>query len=436
MQYTKYKLGDIADVKISGVDKVTNANEEPVRLCNFVDVYYNWAITKDMCPNFMMASAKEREINYFSLHKGQVAITKDSETRDDIGIATYIADDFEETVLLGYHTALITPNDTIVDGKYLNALLHSKYFHDYWFNNATGSGMRYTLSEQCIKEAIVYLPPLEVQKKIGKVLSNIDRKFAINCKINDVLESMARELFDYWFVQFDFPNAEGKPYKSSGGRMVYNKILKRNIPEGWTVSRLGDTFEHNRGISYNTQTITGEGIPMINLASFNVDGTYKSEGLKKYNGEYSNDKILKPFDLVMCNTQQTAIDYSKDIIGKAFLVPNLTDGDIVSSHHVTTIKPFNDDYKAFYCYLFNTEYFHKYAASCSSGTNIMGLDFSGITRYMSEIPPNELLRKFSKFIIDIQRRKSVIIKENNKLVSLRGLLLPLLMNGQIKISVQ
>ena len=436
MQYTKYKLGDIADVKISGVDKVTNANEEPVRLCNFVDVYYNWAITKDMCPNFMMASAKEREINYFSLHKGQVAITKDSETRDDIGIATYIADDFEETVLLGYHTALITPNDTIVDGKYLNALLHSKYFHDYWFNNATGSGMRYTLSEQCIKEAIVYLPPLEVQKKIGKVLSNIDRKFAINCKINDVLESMARELFDYWFVQFDFPNAEGKPYKSSGGRMVYNKILKRNIPEGWTVRCLGDTFEHNRGISYNTQTITGEGIPMINLASFNVDGTYKPEGLKSYNGEYSNEKILKPYDLVMCNTQQTAIDYSKDIIGKAFLVPDLTDGDIVSSHHVTTIIPYNNDYKAFYCYLFNTVYFHKYAASCSSGTNIMGLDFSGITRYMSELPPEELLSKFSKFIIDIQRRKSIIIKENCKLASLRGLLLPLLMNGQVKFSVQ
>lgn len=433
MQYKQYRLGDIADVKISGVDKITNDGETPVRLCNFVDVYYNWAITRDMTSGFMMASAKEKEIDTFSLKKGQVAITKDSETRDDIGIATYIADNFDETVLLGYHTALITPNEAIVNGKYLNALLHSKYFHDYWFNNASGSGMRYTLSEQCIRNATVYLPSMEDQKKIGDILSSIDRKLALNKKANKILESIAQQLFDYWFVQFDFPNEDGKPYKSSGGRMVFNDSLKREIPYGWEVLCLGDTFEHNRGISYNTQTITGKGIPMINLASFNVDGTYKPEGLKSYNGEYSDDKVLKPYDLVMCNTQQTAIDYSKDIIGKAFLVPDLTSGDIVSSHHVTTIKPNNSDLKAFFCYLFNTEYFHKYAARCSSGTNIMGLDFGGIERYISEIPPATLLSKFSTRILNIQKKKSEIIHENSKLNSLRDFLLPLLTNGQIKL---
>lgn len=95
MELKKYKLGDIAKIEISGVDKKSVDGETPVRLCNFVDVYRNWAITQKLSENFMIASAKETEIAKCSIHKGQVAITKDSETRDDIGIPAYIADDFE-----------------------------------------------------------------------------------------------------------------------------------------------------------------------------------------------------------------------------------------------------------------------------------------------------------------------------------------------------
>ncbi len=102
MKLKQYKLGDIAKIEISGVDKKTIEGETSVRLCNFVDVYYNWAITKEKAKSFMAASAKQTEIDKCSIGKGMVAITKDSETRDDIGVATYIADDFED-VLLGYH---------------------------------------------------------------------------------------------------------------------------------------------------------------------------------------------------------------------------------------------------------------------------------------------------------------------------------------------
>ena len=92
----RVKLGDVALVEISGVDKKTTEGEASVRLCNFTDVYKNWAITSSMHDSFMVASANEREIAKFSLHRGQVAVTKDSETRDDIGIPTYIADNFDE----------------------------------------------------------------------------------------------------------------------------------------------------------------------------------------------------------------------------------------------------------------------------------------------------------------------------------------------------
>ena len=172
---------------------------------------------------------------------------------------------------------------------------------------------------------------------------------------------------------------------------------------------------------------------MLNLASFNVDGTYKHKGLKSYNGEYSADKVLKPFDLVMCNTQQTAIDEAKDIIGKAFLVPNIFNGDIVSSHHVTTLKC-ESILKPYLAYLSNTRHFHKYATGCCSGTNIMGLDFSGIERYRMELPPKSLIQRFYNITIAVEEEKCKAILENERLISLRDELLPLLMNGQVSLN--
>ena len=186
MELKKYKLSDIATIEISGVDKKTKEGELPVRLCNFVDVYHNWAITQSLYNDFMHASAKEAEIAKCSIHKGQVAITKDSETRDDIGIATYIADDFND-VLLGYHCALITPNENILDGKYLNAFMHTSFIQKYFENNASGSGQRYTLSNDTISYIPILLPSLEEQHKIGAILSNIDRKIELNKAINDNL---------------------------------------------------------------------------------------------------------------------------------------------------------------------------------------------------------------------------------------------------------
>ena len=215
--------------------------------------------------------------------------------------------------------------------------------------------------------------------------------------------------------------------------MGWSDELRREIPAGWDVVQLGSLIESNRGISYNTSTISGGGVPMLNLASFNVDGTYKHKGLKSYNGEYSADKVLKPFDLVMCNTQQTAIDEAKDIIGKAFLVPNIFNGDIVSSHHVTTLKC-ESILKPYLAYLSNTRHFHKYATGCCSGTNIMGLDFSGIERYRMELPPKSLIQRFYNITIAVEEEKCKAILENERLISLRDELLPLLMNGQVSLN--
>lgn len=262
MELKRYRLGDIAKVEISGIDKKSKEGQQNVLLCNFVDVYYNWAVTKDLESKFMPATASDAEIDIFTLHKGQVAITKDSETRDDIGVATYIADDFDSLVVLGYHTALITPDEKQLCGKYLNALMHSAYFQRYWSNNASGSGQRYTLSQKVIEDAPVYLPNIDIQRKVGDFFSELDRKICLNKKENETLEALAKQIYDYWFVQFDFPDANGRPYKSTGGKMVWNETLKREIPEGWEVKCLNEVCE----------TFLG-GTPSTEIKSFWEKGT-------------------------------------------------------------------------------------------------------------------------------------------------------------------
>lgn len=184
MEYKKLK--ELATISISNVDKKTADGEKTVKLCNFVDVYRNWAITDSMISNMMTATAKETEIAKYSLRKGDVCITKDSETKDDIGMSTYIADDIDNLVL-GYHCALISPDKAVLDGKYLNAFLQTDFVRRFYELNASGSGQRYTLSLDAIGDIPIPVIPLEEQKKKGRILSLIDRKIENNNKINDNL---------------------------------------------------------------------------------------------------------------------------------------------------------------------------------------------------------------------------------------------------------
>ena len=271
MELKKYKLSEVATFEISNVDKKTKAGELSVHLCNFTDVYYNWAVTEAMGDSFMVATASDNQIKKLSLRKGQVAITKDSETRHDIGIPTYIANDFDNTVL-GYHCALITPNPEMLDGRYLNAYLNSSLAKEYFANNASGSGMRYSLPVDAIKNILLYLPSIEVQREIGKIFSDIDRKIALNREINRNLEAMARQLYDYWFVQFDFPDENGKPYKSSGGKMAWDEKLKRDIPEDWKsnkISEIAKTYSGGTPTSSNKDYYDSKDVPWINSGELN-----------------------------------------------------------------------------------------------------------------------------------------------------------------------
>lgn len=317
-----------------------------------------------------------------------------------------------------------------VNPHFLSFYFKLPEFKKMMLNISVGATMP-SLNTHLMDQLPLCLPNMDAQNRIASLLGAIDLKIENNNKINSELKKMEKTIYDYWFLQFEFPNEEGKPYKSSGGKMVWNEEVKREIPVGWKVIKIGETFSSSRGISYNSKNLGEKGVPMINLASFKPGGGYKIEGIKKFTGDYDEDKCLKAYDLVMCNTQQTAIDYSKDIIGNAFLIPDIFESDIVSSHHVTTIKVKNENIKYYLCSLFNTKHFHRYIAGFTNGTNILGLLFNGVENYKSEIPDEKTLERYSIFCRDIEKRKSQIIKENQELTSLRDFLLPLLMNGQV-----
>ena len=429
-EFKTHKLGDIAEILTSNVDKKITPNQKTVKLCNFVDVYHNWAITKDNYANFMTATASDDEISKFSLKKGQVAFTKDSETRDDIGIPTYIAESFDD-VVLGYHTALATPDETIVTGEYLNAFMHSNYIQKYFEYNATGSGMRYTLSQQTLHDIPILAPDLSTQKKIGALLTNIDRKITINREINRNLEELAKQIYDYWFVQFDFPNEEGKPYKSSGGKMVWNETLKREIPADWEVKKLNACLKHiNTGLNPRDNFVLGNGnIKYITVKNLTTDGTIDFSGC----------------DLIDENARKIVHERSKiskgDILfasisplGRCYIIQEQPEKwDINES--VFSIRPnqkiITPEY--LYCYL-TSEWFMKKAEKEATGSIFAGIRMAALNAMTIIVPDEKVLKRFSSLIKPIFGQKDKLFNEIQHLTKLRDELLPLLMNGQVTLN--
>ena len=419
MELKKYKLADIAKIEISGVDKKTIEGETPVRLCNFVDVYYNWAITKEKAKSFMVASAKQTEIDKCSIGKGMVAITKDSETRDDIGVATYIADDFEY-VLLGYHCALITPNPAIVDGKYLNAFMHTRYIQKYFENNASGSGQRYTLSNDTIGNIPVLIPSIEEQRTIGKVLADIDRKIELNKLINDNLEAMAKQLYDYWFVQFDFPNEEDKPYKSSGGAMVWNEKLKREIPQGWTAAKIKDvaqTYSGGTPTSTNSEYYDGGDIPWINSGELNNPIITSTTNYITEEGLNNSSAKLYPQNTVLVA-----------LYGATAGKVSLLSFEACSNQAVCGVIPQNKIMTTYIRYYLSSLYEHFITLSSGSARDNISQDT--IKNTILPIPQEKILKEFSDAVAPIISKIIANQKEMETLTKQRDELLPLLMNGQ------
>lgn len=306
--------------------------------------------------------------------------------------------------------------------KYIYYLLSSMDLRKY----VTGSAQP-KLNQQNLINIDIDLPPLEQQKKIAAVLSALDDKIALNKKINATLEAMAKTLYDYWFVQFDFPDEHGKPYKTSGGKMIYSAELGRDIPAGWKVETLENKIAITRGISYSTENLSTDGVPMINLASIDRKRNYIPDGLKYFVGDIPDEKKLQAMDMLIACTDLTR---QAEIIGSPILVMN--DKDYTFSMDLAKLTVVDAKINELYLYMtLRTSFYHQYIVGFASGTTVLHLNVNGIGWYKVLVPPMDLQKKFATITNNVYLQTCENIRESHRLAELRDWLLPLLMNGQV-----
>lgn len=288
--------------------------------------------------------------------------------------------------------------------------------------NGTGSGQpQITIPD--ISNRSISLPALLTQQKVSKVLSSLDSKIELNNKINAELEAMAKTLYDYWFVQFDFPDANGKPYKTSGGKMVWNDELKREIPEGWEVLDL-EKVESNIVTGKTPSTSVSEyfngNIPFICIGDVrgNMHITKTEITLTELGAKAQSNKFIP----------QGAICVT--CIASPGLVAFATQ-DSQTNQQLNSIvcKKFENRY---YLYFYLTDFF-KYSSAKTGNTfaNMNKGDFSAIQVIK---PKKEVLINFSNVLKSSIDKILVNSQENQELASLRDWLLPMLMNGQVSVA--
>jgi len=223
-----YKFCDLYDMS-SGISSKPEQAGHGFPFVSFSTVFNNQFLPESL-PDLMDSSEKERK--KYSVKKGDIFLTRTSETLDELGMSSVAVEDMPNATYSGFSKRLRPKQTDVSYHKFMAFYLRSKLFRKTMNNNAIMT-LRASLNEQIFSYLVLLLPEFKQQQKIGDYLYLLNQKIELNNKINAELEAMAKLIYDYWFVQFDFPDANGQPYKSSGGKMVYNKELKREIPDGW-----------------------------------------------------------------------------------------------------------------------------------------------------------------------------------------------------------
>ncbi|RSI03780.1 Type I restriction modification DNA specificity domain protein [Streptococcus sanguinis] len=268
------------------------------------------------------------------------------------------------------------------------------------------------ITQSMLKDMIVDIEiDIEKQKIIANSISIIDQKIQINNQINQELEAMAKTLYDYWFVQFDFPDQNGKPYKSSGGKMVYHPELKREIPEGWGVEKLGDiTICHDSKrvpLSSNDRELVKGEIPY-----------YGATGIMDYVNNYifEGDYVLMAEDGSVMTEKGTPI--LQRISGKNWV-----------NNHAHVLEPI----KNHSCKLLMMLLKDVSVMKIKTGSIQMKINQENMNKIVVPAIPLELLFEINQKLEVIDKQQLNLIEENKQLTQLRDWLLPMLMNGQVKV---
>jgi type I restriction enzyme S subunit len=332
-----------------------------------------------------------------------------------VGLPHYIEVDF-----FPHNTCLFIKDFKGNHPRYIYYLIKTLGLNDY----KSGSGVP-TMNRNHLHPIKVnaYLDIFD-QQKIASVLSALDTKIELNNSINFELEEMAKTLYDYWFVQFEFPDKNGKPYKTIGGKMIWNEELKREIPEGWEVKKIKEIATTGSGstpLKSNKEYYLNGNVPWINSGELNDPFIIEA---KKYITQLgmnsSSTKLFKRGTLLIAMYGATA--------GKV----SILDIEACTNQAICSVNLHNSSHRNYLKLVLNDLY--EYLINLSTGSARDNLSQDKIKELVVLMPNGLSIEKFDKIIEPIYAKILTAYRENQKLAELRDWLLPMLMNGQVKVS--
>ena len=287
-----------------------------------------------------------------------------------------------------------------------------------------GTSGRKRVNENTLKTLELPIPNLKTQKSIAHILSTLDQKIAINNQINAQLEQMAKTLYDYWFVQFDFPDENGNPYKSSGGKMVYNDTLKREIPKGWEVKSLGELGEIVGGSTpstTNSDNFCTNGTAWItpNDLSKNQGNKFIGHGEIDVTDKGIRDASLKKYPI------GTVLMSSRAPIGYMAIARN----EVTTNQGFKSFIPNKGYAKEFVFYAVKNSL--KAIIQSSSGSTFKEVSLTTLRTIKMVLPNKDISNEYSRLVTKIFEEQDDLEQQNQQRAQLRDFLLPMLMNGQV-----
>ena len=300
-------------------------------------------------------------------------------------------------------------NDKLADAFYLYS-----YLSQLDLSNLDSGSTLPSMTKSAYESIVVKLPDLNIQKAVANILFNLRKKLEINNQINQELEAMAKTLYDYWFVQFDFPDQNGKPYKSSGGKMVYNQELKREIPEGWEVENLFNVAEVQYGYPFSTDYFnsTGEGVPVIRIRDILGNDTTN----------YSTEEVEDKYKI---NVGDVLIGMDGN-----FHMNYWIKEDCYLNQRVVKV---NSDKLPNMVLKYQIEPFIKLREKSVSRTTVGHLSDKDLKAINVILPKEKYLSPIFERFENILKNIIINQQQNQELTQLRDWLLPMLMNGQAKV---
>ena len=410
MKLKECKLGDLIEVTrgMSLPGEFYSTEGEYIRLTcgNFDYVNNSFKENKSKDDLYYVGKIKPE----FIMEKGDIITPLTEQAIGLLGSTAIIPESGK--YIQSQDVAKVTCKKGMIDHDFAYYLIPSKCVKEQLSAAAQQTKIRHT-SPDAIKACKVFVPPLSEQKKIASVLSALDDKIALNKKMNQKLEAMAKRLYDYWFVQYDFPDKNGHPYKTTGGPMTYNPTLKREIPAGWDDGVLSDIANITMG-----QSPDG--------ASYNEDG----EGMIFYQG--STDFGMRFPTVRQYTTAPTRFAKKGDIL-MSVRAPvgavNIANTDCCIGRGLSALNSKLGSLSHLY---FLIDVFKK----TFENKNTVGTTFGSITKdelyaLPVVIPDKSVIEQFEKMAKPIFDRQMKLGEESNRLTKLRDKLLPLLMNGQV-----